>query len=427
MSKFLDRVSAVLVFSYLVGLIAPQAAAQSGASAGESVSGSRNTSVRERSKPELEPTGVRMGGFMLYPTVTLSEEYTSNVFAEPVNERDDFVTHLGAGLSLRSNWNNHALGFSANAEQRWFAEFDEQNAFDGTVGADGRIDVSRDTQIGFGASYGSLYESIAYTPSNALVAEPISYTQESANVYASQRFNRFRIGLEGRTVSYNYDDGVLLGGGPLEQDDRDVEITEAVARADLAIGGSTALFVAVRGNWRKNDVSVPVNRDSDGREVIAGVAFDLANLARGEIGVGALKQEYEQPGASDVDGAAARARIEWFPDDLVTVTFNAQRDIGDAGYQGATGYVSDTLSVQADYEFRRSLVFGLGVWGAQDSYRGIDREDTRRRYDASADYIVNRTASAFLQFSSYSQQSDGAQRGREFDAHRVWVGLRLRR
>jgi hypothetical protein len=124
-----------------------------------------------------------------------------------------------------------------------------------------------------------------------------------------------------------------------------------------------------------------------------------------------------------------RAQVEWYPDELLTITLAANRNAGDSGVVGSAGFVSDRISARVDYEFRRNIIFGLGVMNIEDDYVGINRSDSRRNYDVSADYIVSRQWSAFVSFARFSQESSGdlATLGREYDIDQVTIGVRLRR
>jgi len=119
--------------------------------------------------------------------------------------------------------------------------------------------------------------------------------------------------------------------------------------------------------------------------------------------------------------------VEYFPDPLVTITVNAAREIADAGVVGASSYVSNSVGLGVDYEFRRNVVIGLGVAYDRDEYDGIARDDDRFNALAKVDYAVNRTAAVFVQYDFQNQESSGVSAGRDYEINRVLVGLRLRR
>ncbi|MBP6689809.1 MAG: outer membrane beta-barrel protein, partial [Hyphomonadaceae bacterium] len=150
-------------------------------------------------------------------------------------------------------------------------------------------------------------------------------------------------------------------------------------------------------------------------------------LMRGEIGVGYLSQTYDEPGIGETSGLALRANLEWYPDELVTVSFGVSREVADAGAFGASSYVANNATFAIDYEWRRNVVFGFTTGYSLDDYNGIDREDTRSSAEVRADYLINRGAALFAEAGHYTQTSEGLQFGREYDINRVVIGIKLRR
>lgn len=403
------------------------AAAQEG---GDNFNRDRNVSVRERPKPEYDAAGIRMGGMWLYPELSLGAEFTDNVFATSTDTEEDTILHVRPEAELRSRWTTHELVFGLAAPMRFHTEFDDADTTDVIVSADGRLDVYRDFNLFGGVTYGDMTEDFASSPTSLPLAEPIEYTQTAGHVGFVKAFNRLRISGEARQSVHDYEDGVLFNNTPIEQDDRDRTITQAGLRADYAISPLTALFIAVGANERDYDLDppdAPVNRDSEGYEALVGANFDLTRLMRGEIGVGYLAQEYDEPGIGETTGLAVRTHVEWYPDELVTVSFGAAREIGDAGAVGASSYIANNASFGLDYEYRRHIILGLGADYSFDDYSGIDREDTRWDVVLKLDYLIDRGAAIYAEAGHYEQDSDGLQLGREYDMNRAVIGIRLRR
>lgn len=417
---------AVLAAALGWGLATPPASAQGDSN----FERDRNVSVRGRARPEYDAAGVRMGGFRLYPEVTAAAEFTDNVFGTDANEEEDLIWHVNPSLDLRSQWTTHELNFALDAPSRFYSDFDDNNATDLIGAANGRLDVYRDFNVFGGARYAAMSEPLQSSPTALPLDEPIEYTQASGNLGFVKAFNRLRVSGEARHAVYDYDDGVLFDLTPVDQDDRDRTVTEFGMRADYAISPMTALFVAGSVNQRDYDLDPPdvgVNRDSEGYEALVGASFDLTRLIRGELGVGYLNQEYDDPNVGDSSGLAVRSNLEWFPDELITVSLGAERSVRDAGAVGASSYISNDVSVGVDYEWRRNVILGASVGYSLDDYQGVDREDERWASEFSVDYLVNRGAALFIEAGHYEQSSDGLFQGREYTINRALIGIRLRR
>ncbi|MBL7599222.1 outer membrane beta-barrel protein, partial [Escherichia coli] len=83
------------------------------------------------------------------------------------------------------------------------------------------------------------------------------------------------------------------------------------------------------------------NRDSSGYEALVGVNFEVGAVARGELAVGYISQEYDSAAFSNIDGFGARAQVQWFPTELTTFTVTGSRTIEDSGIVGSGGYLSN--------------------------------------------------------------------------------------
>lgn len=62
----------------------------------------RGQSVMERARPGYDAAGIRAGGFMVYPTASVTESYNDNIYATPANETGDLITTLAAGVAVNS-------------------------------------------------------------------------------------------------------------------------------------------------------------------------------------------------------------------------------------------------------------------------------------------------------------------------------------
>ena len=63
-----------------------------------------------------DPLGIRAGGFLIYPSLSVSEVYDDNVFAVDNNKDDDLITLIQPGVRAVSNFSRHRLGLTAGSE-----------------------------------------------------------------------------------------------------------------------------------------------------------------------------------------------------------------------------------------------------------------------------------------------------------------------
>ncbi|MDB5058411.1 MAG: hypothetical protein JWO59_1883 [Chloroflexi bacterium] len=390
----------------------------------------RNVSTRQRPHPGYEALGLREGAFMVWPKLNTAVEYNDNIFATTINQKSDTVWHITPEIDVTSNWSRHALDLYARSTINRYSSFTSENSNDYSVGAQGRLDVLRTAQINGGADWSSLTEARTSAPAQGL-AKPIQYELSSAFISGAREFNRLRVSGRADVRNFIY----LNQTGNPQQHDRDRELTVFTGRADYAVNPDTAFFVQVAANNHNYRLSATPavlatypgfqNRDSNGVEVLGGANFELSALARGEIGVGYVKQSFDNPRFAAISGFGARAQVEWFPTQLTTVTFTGSRTIEDAGIVGASGYLSTNVGAQVDHELLRNVIVSAQAGYGSDAYKGIARNDKRYTAGVSATYLVNRSVGVTVGYNYFKQNSRGAAGSGDFNVNKVGATLTI--
>lgn len=424
----------------MIFVAAVSAAASSGPAMAQSTSGAlrsaqsnsvdmfardRGSAVRERPHPDYEARGLPLGAFTLFPKLQADAEYTDNVYATETGALDDFIWRVKPAVSLESGWSRHRFEAHANAAISRYQDYDSENSEDWGVGASGMVDVTRSSNFSIGADYAQLTE--PRTSSNTAVSsvDPIQYDTFVASAAATQVRGRVRLSARADYRSFDYEDGVAVGGGVIDQDSRDRTVTSLVARADYAVSPATAFFIEVSGNERDYDTGTLLApaRDSSGYEAIAGVNFELGAVSRGEIAAGYIKQDYDDSAYSGIDGFGARAKIEWFPSELTTVTLSGSRTVEDAGIVGSSGYLSSAVGLVVDHELLRNIILSGVLNYSTDEYNGVDRNDDRFSAAVGGTYLLNRNLGVSLTASHLEQSSDGLNSGASYDVNRLMLSL----
>jgi hypothetical protein len=384
----------------------------------------RNVSVRERPRPDFEALGAKVGGFTLYPRVTASVEANDNIYATRTNERDDVIWRVKPEAALRSDWSRHALNAFASATVNRYSDFDNENTEEYTIGANGRVDIVRGSNISGALQYQKLTEPRTSPDTPAAAAKPVEYSLVTGNITGIKEFNRLR--LTGRLIDkdYNFDDTTSVAGGVLEQDTRDRNEVYYGAKAEFAASPDTALFVSLLGNKKDYDLAI-ARRDSDGYTATIGANFELSQLVRGELEVGYMKQSYDFAGFGDIDGLNAKGQVEWFPTQLTTVTFDGSRSIEEAVAIGSQGYISNNVGVAVDHELLRNVLLSGRANYGKDDYQSVDREDKRTGASASATYLLNRRVGVVLMYTYLKQKSAGTAAGASFDDNKLSASVAL--
>ncbi|MGV8998269.1 MAG: outer membrane beta-barrel protein [Parvibaculaceae bacterium] len=381
----------------------------SGVSADETLNADQRDNVRNRARPAYDAIGIHAGGFTVFPVASVAGKYDDNIYATDVNETDDFITELSTAVKVNSNWSRHALNFKAGVTQSVFAAHTDENRLDWDVGVDGKIDVTRDTQLRGSFAYQQEHEDRGDPNAPTAATEPTKYTLLTSSVSVDQKFNRLTARISGDYSKYDYKDVVSTVGAVIDQDNRDRQQYEEALRLGYDISPDTNAYVQGTLNQRIYDLTMPVvavNRDSDGYAVVVGSDFRLSNLMQGGIFVGYQEQAYDDLTLAESSGLAYGANLEWYVTPLTTLTFEAASTIEETTTVGASGYNAQTAGIRFDHELLRNVLLNGRVSYESDDYEGMSRTDDKIRAGLGVDYLMNRNFSLSLGYDYTDNNSN---------------------
>lgn len=375
----------------------------------------RYVDVTTRSQPDFDPQPIRSGAFVITSSLGVSAEYNDNVFVTPVNEQGDTIIRVTPRFQARSDWTVHELAIGGRVNHREYLDFSSETATDYNLFVNGRIDVSRDFQVRLGADHGHITEE-RYAAASANTNEPASFDRSS--VFAQAIYRNDRIQLQG-TVGTSTDDFDQAA-----QSLRDNDTNYVDARLSYAISPDVAVFVQTRQSDLEYSQS---DRDGTQSTIDAGVNFELSAPFRGEIAVGTFKDERDNPLYGDVDGLNVRGNLKWFPSELTTVTFLANRGVFDPGLAASTTAVNTAFGIHIDHELLRNVLLFGDLRQETNEYQGstIDREDDAFSLAVGGAYKMNRNMHLEFQLSTRQPDSTGLDAGPDGDENVVSAGIRF--
>lgn len=387
---------------------------------------SRNISVRQRPRPDYEAGGIRAGPFLVYPKVEISSEFNDNIYAADAGETSDTILHLRPDLAIESDWSRSFAALFARGSVNRHRDFGSEDRDEYALGGLVRADVTRLSNLSLGAEFNSRFEPRTSSNTPLETVRPIAL--DTATAFAAAAFTSGRIKLTGRADlrRFDYADGADLSGRIIDQDDRDRDVSSLLGRVDFATSPDAAVFVQVTGNrrdyGRSGSLASPA-RNSEGLETLVGAGFEVSAQVRGEIAVGSIRQDFDNPAYADTARFGGRAQLEYFPSQLTTVTLGAGRTVEDATAPGAGGFVSTSGSFAVDHELLRNVILNARLTYALDRYEGVDREDARIAASLGATYLVNRNLGVSASISTQRISSDGVDRARDFRVNRLAISL----
>lgn len=370
----------------------------------------RGETVRGRARPQYDALGARVGSFIVLPEIEVQERYETNIFATNNNEEDDFITRLLPRAKLVSDWNNHQLQLDAGAAIGLHADNSDEDYEDYFLGASGRVDVRRSTNVRLGARYDHGHEDRASPDDAGTGEEPTELDEYTANTALFHNFGRLNATLDGSFQRITFDDVNTVGGGTDINHDRDRNVYEGGLRIGYEIVPQYEAFIRGSYNVRDYDgteVGTGIDRDSTGYGVAVGMEVDFGGLVFGDFFAGFRRQDYDDPTLNSLSGVGGGADITWNVTGLTTITGRLVSDIGETTQAGASGRLVSTGQIEVDHELLRNLILGANIGATRDDYEGINRTDWLYRAGLDATYLINRylRAGAGYDFVTRSAES----------------------
>lgn len=389
----------------------------------------RNQSVSERVRPEFDPKGLPFGGIRLLPSLGVDAGTDSNVFYQAANEQDDVVVVLRPRLVAQTDWSRHGLYAEIGADDLRYQDNDSEDRTDVFARGEARLDIVRGAYLALGGRQERLTERRGAPDSPDAIAKPLRYEVRAAYVVGVQEFNRVRASLRVEREDFNYKDAPLLAGGVIDQDQRDHTTTTATGRIEYALSPDTAIVFQAAANERRYELEPPradFDRDSEGASYLIGFNTDLSNLVRGELIVGYLTQDYDDPALKAADGLALEANVEYFATPLTTVTLRSQRRVEETLTLFASSYVATEAQLRVDHELRRNIILGAGIGTVNRDFQGAARDDDVGLADLEARFLLNRRMELGARWRYERQDSSGPLADPDYDSNRFVVSASLR-
>ncbi len=372
----------------------------------------RGETVRTRQRPELEPLGLHVGSFFMFPSITNGMTFTDNVFATESHKKSDFIYTLAPAFNVKSDWNQHSIQLAAGGQLGFHFDQTSEDYKDAFASADGRLDVSSHTIVHGKLALNRDHEERG-DPNDVNGSEPTVFYTYAGTVDAAHRFNRLTLSAGGDIRRIEYDNTPATNNSTIDNSDRDrVEYRPGVKAAYEFSPGYSG-FVRAEGDIRKYDKSVDSSgfkRNSTGFDVVGGAAVDLTGLLFGDFYAGIRQRYFDDARFDSITGPVVGSTLTWIPTSLTTVKLQVDNQIIESTGVNTSGYSSTGLTLGVDHELLRNLILTGALGGRYDDFEGISRTDKYLTGTAGADYLWNRylTLSGRYTFTNRDSNAAGA-------------------
>ncbi|MEL6323265.1 MAG: outer membrane beta-barrel protein [Pseudomonadota bacterium] len=357
----------------------------------------RNIAVTERSQPQFDPEPLRLGAFQARSSLGLGGYYIDNVFATAENTVDDFAFTIRPEVDVRSDWSRHEVGVSGSVEHFEFVDQGSESQTNLRAGVRGRLDVTRDFSLSARGFVEDLFEPRTQISILDEFGEPVQFTRFGGALEGRYQRDRIQATVGYEVTDTNFDDVEGIAPfGDIDQDFRDGLDHTVRGRVAYAVTRDWAVFT--QGSYFVRNFDEPTllgdgtlaSRDSDGFTIEGGVNFELQGPFRGDVAVGYIEDNREDPAFADITGVSVDGRLQWFPTRLTTVTATAGRRTTDVGLVGAAAAIATNGGVRVDHELLRNVLLFAEANVFDTQFEDFDRDDTFFDIGVGSVYKLNK-------------------------------------
>lgn len=392
-----------------------------------------------RSTPAATPTftgtdpnkGYQVGRFLMQPSISVTEEYDDNIYAQETNEQDDFITTISPKIVAKLTDTPHRLQFSAGLDQVLYAEDSDDNFLNYNAGVTGRYYADKTMYFDGLADYRHLHSRRGDDQANPTndASEPLPYNVSRVKTSMTKNIDRFRLQPALGYVRYDFENVRRKNGALIDQNFRDRDEYELGGRLSYLTGEDMSVFTDLQYNPREYDDNSAVERDSDGGSYLAGIRYTPENIVA-ELAAGYMDRDYDRNVYEDIDtyDIAARFDYTYAPNSQVKLSFN--RAISEVTDGNVGGAIRSDVRAAVTKELTTDLVghvrgayINSAYEGGNGADDGGDREDDYYEAGAGLTYTLRENVALTANYIYGKNQSN--RDTSDYDNNSILFGVKI--
>jgi len=379
-----------------------------------------------REENPYAPLGLRVGTFVLRPSVEQGLTWTSNANDSPEGG-EAVLSETTLRLRAASDWSLHRANLDASTTIRRSLSGEDVKEAEGDINANLELDLANRLtgRASLGYSFGR--ESASSPVSIPGVEEqPLRHTIVGT-LGIEKGVGPLRLRATGEVSRNQYGDAELVGGGTLSQSDRNSTLALVRLRGGYEISPALMPFIEVEAGRRFYDEerdSAGYARSANRLGARAGVAIDLTEKLSGEISAGWISEDFEDDRLQSISGPSLAASLEWSPMRGTIVALNAATYVEGSTSPGSSGSLLHTGALRLERQMRSNLTGSLAFGASYRDYEG-GGHDLVLSGEAALTWWLNRYVGLTGRARHERQTSNLP--GRDYETNSVFMGMTIQR
>ncbi len=380
--------------------------------------------------PESDPyaaPGISAGAFTVRPTLETGIRWTSNSDSS-ANGKAAFLSETNLRLRAESNWSRHDLNLEATGS--WLKSISGAETDDPEAGlaADFEIDVSEGTALTGALGWRHSVESASApaTVVGALSQPTLDFLTGSLGASHDLGLIGIRARLNAERSSYG--EATDAAGAAVSQEDRNNTYAGLTLRASYDISPALSPFVEGEIGRRFYDNatdSFGLERAATRLAIRTGVEADFSEKLRGDLAIGYLVENIDDPALEDISGLSLAGTMNWSPMRGTNVALTASTTVEGASTATSAGSLLHGLSLAMTKRVRENLDLTANAGVRLRDYSGPNPNELTFSAGAGFTYWFNRYIGLNSRVAHETVTSTDPTR--ESQTNSVFVGMTFRR
>lgn len=335
-----------------------------------------------------EPTGVRLGGVVVRPTLSTGVGFTSNALGQR-GGRGSALVQTSASLLAGTGWGRHAVGGFVSFDDQRLPSASAQSAIAWTAALGGTAEFGQDRLV-LGAAHLDLFQT-ARALDGLPIDRPGRFRVNNARASYAWLAGRLTV-TPGLSLSDTRYDDVFVAGRRVVQRYRDRTAIESNLTLRWELAPLRDLVLDLRGVGFSHASREPgqPSRDATTVALLGGIDYATDAVWRLRALAGLQRRAFADPTLSPVTGPMAEASLIWTPSGLTTVTATLSRRIEDAAELSAVSYTFTGARLAVDHELYRNLLLAGSLDLQQAEYQQRGGRDRLVGLGLGATWLIDR-------------------------------------
>ncbi len=346
--------------------------------------------VADRDRQFAQPDGVRIGNFIVYPSIADNVVYDDNIFDSSVGRTADWRNEFRPGIALQSNLPRHEIDLSLAGKIVTYADNTDQNYEDYIAQIRGALHFDHATTMSASVLSALEHEERSAITAPIDAAEPVPVTHHRVVAGLTRDAGRLCGTLSATAEDYNYGDVTATDGSTLDQSYRDQTIYSAQLKTGYRFSPGYDLITKFKVSRLINEGQDDENRDAMEYEALTGLAFETDPLLRWRLLGGYGWREYDSSSLSSVSSGLLEGDVIWLPTQRMTVYGTIKHEIVDYIGSVGDGLIETSASARIEYEIRHDLVGTVDLEYLDANFIGSPRHDQILTAGVGLDYYYTK-------------------------------------